>query len=411
MSNRPQIVVTVAILLLASVWLASCTSNSSNGVPSPPLKTLKGPIKIGGTLPLTGPFADTGRWIELGYRYWAEETNGRGGLLGRQVELIIYDDASDSEKAVSLFEQVITQDKVDLLLGGYPGTAAALQMPAAERHRMVYISMGGHMPSFEQGFAYSFGGPPLVGQWWYDGFWQWLASRPAWERPRRMATITVNNIVGLSFRESALDGAARLGIEVMMDELYDLPLTRAQELVAKAQMTGADLFMASGFLPDGVLTIRAMKLLDYNPAFLVQGVGSIVPRWKEELGDDGDYTFSGTPIHAKLPFTGIKELNTLAKSRFGVREAPPYFLAGYAWLQTLQTGVEGVGNLNQIKIRDYLRSHTISTIGGSFTFDQRGLPQPFNYLTQIQPDGVELIWPPPVRTAEPVYPKPPWKHE
>jgi len=249
-----------------------------------------------------------------------------------------------------------------------------------------------------------------MGQWWYEGFWQWLESLPPEDRPHRMATISVNNIVGLAIREGALEGAARLGIEVAMDELYDLPLERAEKLVARAKEIKADLFVASGFLPDGVLTVRAMKSQDFNPAFLLQGVGSIVPQWKENLEGDGNFVFSGTPIHPKLPFTEIKELNALATKSFGVSEAPAYFLFGYAWLQTLQSGVQGVGSLDQKAIRDFLRSHTVVTIGGSFTFDERGLPRPYNYLTQIQPTGVELIWPPEVSTSRPVYPKPPWKN-
>jgi branched-chain amino acid transport system substrate-binding protein len=410
MGTRRATVMKVVVILTAGILLASCDVNSSRNGASEAARSPNAPIKLGGTLPLTGPFSDTGCWIERGYRYWAEEANSKGGLLGRRVELVIYDDAGSPGEAVSLFEQAITDDKVDLLLGGYPGTAAALQMPAAERHRMVYVSMGGHMPSFEQGFTFSFGGPPLMGQWWYEGLWQWLAGLPVADRPHRMATISVNNLVGLSIRESAMDGSARLGIEVAMDELYDLPFANAREVVARAKDTGADLFIASGFLPDGILTVRAMKALDYNPKCFVQGIGSLVPRWTEELGDDGDYVFSASPIHPRLPFQGVKELDGVATRRFDVREAPSYFLFGYAWLQTLQAGVEGAGSLSQTAIRDYLRSHGISTIGGYFTFDKRGLPKPYNYLTQVRHNWVELVWPPEIRTTEPVYPKPPWKH-
>jgi branched-chain amino acid transport system substrate-binding protein len=406
--SYPQTIL-ICIVMLASVLNTSCDRESANNEPATASSVSK-KVTIGGTLPLTGSYSDTGRWIEHGYRCWAEKINKNGGLLGRKVDLLIYDDKSDPDKAVSLFEQVIVQDKADLLLGGYPATSAALQMPAAERHKMVYVSMGGHMQSFEQGFDFSFGGPPLMGQWWYEGFWQWLESLPPVDRPHRMATISVNNIVGLAIREGALEGAARLGIEVAMDELYDLPLERAEELVARAKETQADLFVASGFLPDGVLTVRAMKSQGYNPSFLVQGIGSIVPQWKQDLESDGNLVFSGTPIHPKLPFPEIKELNDLARKQFGVSEAPAYFLFGYAWLQTLQAGVQGVGNLDQKAIRDYLRSHTVVTIGGSFTFDKRGLPRPYNYLTQVQPTAVELIWPLEVRTAGPVFPKPPWKN-
>jgi branched-chain amino acid transport system substrate-binding protein len=82
--------------------------------------------------------------------------NGRGGLLGRPVKLVIYDDKSDAKEAVSLAEKVITIDKVDLLLGGYPGTACTAVMPLAEKYKMVYVSMGGHINPFPR-YTYSFG--------------------------------------------------------------------------------------------------------------------------------------------------------------------------------------------------------------------------------------------------------------
>ena len=82
------------------------------------------PIKIGGSLAITGPLADNASWIRRGYEYWAEKMNKSGGLLGRPVELVIYDDEGKPDKAVQLLEKAITVDKVDLLLGGYGGLPA-----------------------------------------------------------------------------------------------------------------------------------------------------------------------------------------------------------------------------------------------------------------------------------------------
>ncbi|RPJ00925.1 MAG: ABC transporter substrate-binding protein, partial [Deltaproteobacteria bacterium] len=98
------------------------------------------PILIGGSLPLTGTFSATGKWVEKGYQFWAEEVNARGGMMGRPVKLVIYDDKSDAKEAVNLAEKAITVDKVDLLLGGYPGTACTAVMPVAEKYKMVYVS-------------------------------------------------------------------------------------------------------------------------------------------------------------------------------------------------------------------------------------------------------------------------------
>lgn len=367
------------------------------------------PIRLGGTLPLTGPFADTGLWVDRGYKYWAEKINREGGLLGRPVEVTILDDASSVDRAVSLLERLITVDRVDLLLGGYPGTSAAAQMALVERYRKVYVSMGGHMASFQRGFKYSFGGPPLMGQWWYEGAWKWLANIPKAQRPARAAAITVNNAVGMAVRESMTDGLKRLEIPLAMDELYDLPLPSAEPLVSKARGLGAEMFIANGFFPDGVLTIRAMKALDYNPKLILQGVGSLIPEWVTQLGPDGDYVVSGTAIHDKLPFPGIKELNRVASEKFNLPSAPQYFLFGYCWAQVLQQAVEGAKSLNHAVLVRYLREATFKTIAGEMKFDERGLPAPYEYTTQVINGRSELIWPPGRRSAQAVYPKPPWR--
>jgi branched-chain amino acid transport system substrate-binding protein len=178
----------LSIIIVLSLSLLACAQ--------PAAQQTNGPIKIGGTLPLTGGYADTGKVVNDGYKHWVEVINANGGLLGRQVVLTIYDDASDVKNATTLLEKLITVDKVDLIIGGYPGTSAAVQMPVAEQYKKVYVSMGGHMASFTKGYTYSFGGPPLMGQWWYEGVWQWLATLPQEQRPKTAAVFIMNNPIG-----------------------------------------------------------------------------------------------------------------------------------------------------------------------------------------------------------------------
>ena len=367
------------------------------------------PIVIGGTLPLTGTFSATGKWVEKGYQFWADEVNAKGGVLRRPVKLIIYDDKSDAKEAVSLLEKAITVDKVDLLLGGYPGTACTAVMPLAEKYKMVYVSMGGHMKSFSQGYTYSFGSPPLMGEWWYLGFFQWLATVPADKRPKKAAVYTMNNPIGVSLMESIYKGCKDLGIEIVIDEKYNLPLTTADSMITKAKQMKADLLFANGMFPDGVMTLRACKVLGYSPLAIAQGIGSVIPEWTKELGKDGDCVFSGTSWHYKLKYPGNDKIIKAAKEKFNEEEPPLYFGFGYAWMQTLQQGVEGAQGLDQTKIRDWFKSNEVKTIAGNFRFDEKGLPKPFVYLTQVIDGKAELIWPPDMRTREPVYPKPAWK--
>lgn len=364
---------------------------------------------IGGSLPLTGRFAETAKWIEKGMKYWASEINAQGGLLGRQVEFIIYDDESDAKKAVTFAEKAITVDKVDLLFGGYPGTAARAVMPVAEKHKYVYVSMGGHMKSFEQGYTYSIGGPPLMGEWWYEGFYQWLKTVPADQRPKRAAVYTMNNPIGASLMDSINRMSKDLGVELAINEKYNLPLPDATPLILKAKQMNCDILFSNGFFADGVMTIRAAKALNYEPKAILQGVGSVIPSWVKELGKDGDFVFSGTSLHNRLNYAGNDRLNAFVKKEYNLDGYPLYFGFGYAWMQTLSQGVEGAGSLDQTEIRDWLKSSTVNTIAGPMKFDEKGLPKPIDFCTQVINGQVELVWPKAVRTHDPVYPRPAWK--
>jgi branched-chain amino acid transport system substrate-binding protein len=367
------------------------------------------PIVLGGTLPLTGVYAETGKWVQKGYQAWADDINAAGGLLGRPVKVVTYDDTSSVATAVTLLEKLITVDKVDLVLGGYPGTAAAAQMAVAEQYGKVYVSMGGHMPSFLQGYQYSFSATPLMGEWWAEGLGRWLESLPEEERPKSAAILSMNNIIGKGCRESIVGWMDKLGIPILVDETYDLPLASAEALVSECKQSGAEAMFSNGFFGDGVLTVKAMKSLEYSPKLLYQSIGNLVPAWVEELGEEGYYVFSGTAIHHGFPYPDIQRLNEFCQEEYNQEYAPDYFLFGYSWAQTLQKGVEGAGTLDQEEITEYLRNNSIEIISGTYSFDEKGLPEPYGYLTQVLDDGVQLIWPPEVATSEVVYPFPAWE--
>jgi branched-chain amino acid transport system substrate-binding protein len=391
------------------LFLAFCLGLMSISAPVSVSRAAENPIVIGGSLPLTGEFAETALWIERGMKFWAEEINAKGGLLGRPVVFKIYDDESNASKAVTFAEKAITVDKVDLLFGGYPGTAARAVMPLAEKHKHVYVSMGGHMKSFEQGYTYCFGAPPLMGEWWYEGFFQWLETLPPDKRPKKAAVFTMNNPIGVSVNESIIQWAKKLGLELVVQEKYNLPLPDATPLILKAKQLNCDILFSNGFFADGVMTVRAAKALDYNPKAIVQAIGSVVPAWIKELGPDGYYVFSGTSLHDRLNFPGNDKLNAYVKKTFNLDGYPLYFGFGYCWMQALSQAVEGAKSLDQTKIRDWLKSNQVDTIAGPMKFDGKGLPAPTNLCTQIINGRVELVWPLSVRTADPVYPRPPWK--
>jgi branched-chain amino acid transport system substrate-binding protein len=368
------------------------------------------PIKIGGSLPASGIHSETSKWIKLGYEYWTEEINKKGGLLGRPVKMTIYPDQGTTEEAVSYYERAITVDKVDLVFGGYPGTSNVALMPLVEKYQKVFVGMGAHMKSFDQGFTYSFASPPLMSDWIYlslNGLLDDLIPKKDW--PKSMALLTANNVMGLSAKPNLLKGMGERGIKIVVDETYNLPLNDATPLVNRAKARGAEILCCLSFFDDAVMIMRASKAINYNPKLIFQQLASIVPAWMKELGEDGNHVVNSAFWHDRLPFPGNSEINEGAKTKLNLPAGPLFFGFAYSWMKTLELAVQGAGTLDNTKIRDYMRANRFDLpYGKGIVFDKKGLPNPFCFAVQTVGGKVELAWPKDVATAKLVYPRPPW---
>ena len=368
------------------------------------------PIKIGGSLPLTGLASEQAKWVKAGYEAWADDINKVGGLLGRPVKLIIYDDESNADKAVTYYERAITVDKADLVFGGYPGTANVALMPLVEKYGKVFVGQGGHMKSFEQGFTYSFGSPPLMGEWSYlsvAGLFDDLIPKKDW--PKSAALLTMNNVIGLASVPTIVKVLEDRGIKVAVNETYNLPLSDATPLVSKAKGMGTDFLIAQGFFDDTVMIMRVAKAIRYNPKMIWNILASRIPAWMKEMGEDGNYVLANNFFPPGLPYPGNQRIGEAAKTKLGLPQPPDFFAIGYCWMYTLEVAVQGGGTLDDKKIRDYLRSRPFDLpYGKGIKFDSRGLPPPFNFTVQTRGGRNEIIWPKEVATGKLVYPRPEW---
>ena len=172
-----------ALGVVAALTLAACGSR-----PSEQAATSTEPIVIGISLPLTGDFSQPGGEARRGYEVWRDMVNDKGGILGRQVRLKITDDASNQDTVVSDYTKLITQDKVDLLLGTF---SSLLNFPAsavAEKNGMVFVEPAGGAPDmFSRGFTNLFFAQPATAPHQADVFVDWVKSLAPADRPRTAA--------------------------------------------------------------------------------------------------------------------------------------------------------------------------------------------------------------------------------
>ena len=394
-------------VLVVSLVLISATLPVSGQTTK---QSMSDPIKIGGALSLTGIYSETAKWVKAGYDYWVEDVNKRGGLLGRPVKMTTYDDEGSTDRAVTYYERAITVDKVDLVFGGYPGMSNVALMPLVEKYGKVFVGMGGHLKSFEQGFTYSFASPPLMSEWAYMSFVHPIDDLiPKADWPKSIALMVSNNVMGLSARPNIIKTMEERGIKVGVDETYNVPLSDATPLVSRGKGRGAEILCCLGFFDDAVMIMRAAKSINYKPKLIMQQLASRVPAWMKELGEDGNNVLGNTYWASGLPYAGNDRIIQGAKEKFGLPAPPDFFGLAYIWMYTLEQGVKGAGTLDNKKIRDYLRSRPFDLpYGKGITFDVRGLPAPFAYTVQTTGGQNKLVWPKELSQTKLVYPRPDW---
>src|SRR5215210_4917888 len=183
----------------------------------------KTPIKIGASLPLTGDFSEPGKAAKQGYEVWQKTVNDKGGLLGRKVQIVIRDDASDQNTVVADYNALVSREKVNMLLGTF---SSLLNLPAstvAERNRMLYVEPAGGAPElFDRGFKYLFFAQQATADKQGDVWADWVANLPDDQRPKTAAYPTLDDPFAQPTSEGIEKKLKAAGIETVYRETYTI---------------------------------------------------------------------------------------------------------------------------------------------------------------------------------------------
>jgi branched-chain amino acid transport system substrate-binding protein len=397
-------------VFIRRIWVVGLVVSLLGGIalwaPAAAWAQAKKEVVIGCTLPLTGAFSAFGRYFVDVFKFWEEEVNGKGGLLGSNVRLIIYDDKSDASTSVSLYHKLITVDKVDLLVGGFPTPVVLPVMPVAEKYKMLFVQGGANAKNLIIKGNYKYTFSTLTSDTvWTDPLWDWLASLPAEKRPKRAAFVQQVNPFLQGVVASATPRAQPLGIEVTTVETYASDAQDFTAILQKFKAADVDLVFGSNNYPAGLSFLRTIAELQYRPKLIYMTVGPTVPAWIKDLGARTDYVFTSTNYWHTLSVGGNERFVKAIEAKY--KYTPPRE-AGMAYtpLQVIQAAVEATKSLDQDTLRDYISSHEFGTVSGKMKFDAHGLGVSRNYLIQVQKAKQELVYPRDFRTSEVVYPRP-----
>lgn len=362
-----------------------------------------GPIQIGATMSESGAYSTQGVAARNGYQLCQTHVNEDGGLLGRDVEFVIYDDESDTDTAVDLYEQLITEDEVDAIMGPYGSTLTDAVAPVTESHEYVHISpLAATSSIWEQGYEYLFMVLPPA-ELFLAGLIEMADDRGL----DRVAVIHEDEI----FPEAAASGAVELaeekGLEVVVDASYPTGTDDFSDLLADVEDADAQvLAMAASPLGDFIAAVEQMRAQNVNVDLF--GTSGAVDEFQETLGDDAEYAYGLSAWEPSLPHPGIDAFVEAYEETFD--RAPSFHAAGaYGSCQLFVEAAERAGTLEADAHRAELLELETTTVFGDYAVDERGY-QVANDGVFIQwQDGARaVVWPDEVAEAEPRFPTPPW---
>lgn len=365
-----------------------------------------GTLRIGASLPLTGEFSQGGLDTQRGYETWVEMTNEKGGLLGKQVEIIVKDDATQQETAVSNYNNLISQDKVDLLLGSQ---SSLLNIPAsaiAEKNKKLFVCPSCGSPDmFSRGFSYIFFSQQAIATDQAKVFAEWVAGLPPEQRPKTAAYPTLDD----PFAGPVVDGAEKIlsaaGIRSVYKDKYPATTKNFDSVVNAMRDAGAEIVVQGAQFEDGVNLIRSLNRANYQPSILYQSssptygqqyLDAVGPENAEGVFFSSSYSpLSDTPDNAEF----VKRF----QEKFG--QSPPEDAAdGFAAGQVLAAAVTAVGAIDdQAALADWLRSNSVDTLLGTLSWNEDGSPKGDFLVGQWQSGVSQVVLPTDLATSAQIF--------
>lgn len=363
------------------------------------------PIRIGASMALTGKYALQGGYARDGYQLCQKHVNAQGGVLGRPIEFVIRDDASDEKTAIRVYEKLITEDRVDAVLGPYSSPITDAVADVTEKHRKLMIAaMAGTTSLWEKGrknLIMVISSVELTPEGFID-----LAARFG------LKTIAVLNEDGL-VAKAAAKGAAELArkknLDVVFSETYPKGTTDFSPLLNKVKAARPDAFVIGSQIFDELITMtRQMREIDLNVKMLSSLPYGGLPDYQKRLDKAAEFVYSSTFWEPSLPYPGNREFVTAYEKDFN--RAPALQAANaYAGCQLFAEAARRAGSVDSDKLRDAVLKLRTKTILGDFAVDERGFQVAHRSVTtQWQDSKQVIIWPDDVAAGKPRFPTPPW---
>ncbi len=338
------------------------------------------PLKIGFSMALTGGLAGGGKAALLVYQIWAEEINAKGGLLGRKVELVNYDDQTNPSTVPAIYTKLLDVDKVDLVLSGYGTVPTAAAMPVVMQHKKLILSLfalaANDAFNYDRYFQLQPNGPNAKFEFSKGFFEIASALRP---KPQTVALVGADAEYSVLAVQGARENAKKAGINIVFDRSYPPSQVDFGSIVRAIKATNPDLLFIASYPPDSSGMIRAIHEVGFGAQMVGGGmIGLQFAAMKQQLGPmlNNIVCYDLYVPEPTMKFPGIEQF--LMKYRERAVQAgvdplgnyiPPF---AYSEMQILEAAIKAVGSTDDQKLADYIRSTSFTTIVGDIKFGARG---------------------------------------
>ena len=385
-----------------ALLLTACTHSPSSD----------GPIRLGVITSLTGTNTPFGQAHKAGYTIAVNDINAAGGLNGRRLEIVYFDDQSKPDRAVQGVAKLVDQEHIPLLLGAYSSESTLAMVPVVSQKQVPLI-----IPTAVAENIMAAASP-----WVFRlcaGSGTYAAATLDFLKnngdPRNIAVIYENTNFGQANRKSMLEAAQQRGLTIVADEAYQAKSPDYEELLRRVKKHDPDAIYFASYLFDATALMRQAKQVDLNPKYFTSAAtGFAAPEFPSSAGagDQAEYTFSVSQWLPSVLWKGAKEFDS---KYFQLLKAHPAYhgMEAYAAVMVAKEAIAKAGSMDPTALRDALRQIDLpDTAFGPVKFDARGQNTHPVLVTQVlRKEGKldhRVVWPPEQAEARPVIPTPPW---
>ena len=361
------------------------------------------PIRLGLSLGLTGQYQQPAAMQKRAYELWRDETNGRGGISGRPVELVIRDDASDPAMSLKIYNEFIAEGSVDQLFAPYSSQLTLAVGPTVDAAGFPMLAAGAAADEiWSKGYHNIFG--ILTPASRYTQGMLRLAHEAG------LTTVAILRAKD-PFSDEIANGTRRwapyLKLKVLVDIDFAKDTADLTDVMRQARDAGVDLVVVAGYNNEAVRARKSLTDLKWQPPAFFATIGPSLAGWKDFPGGLTDITFATSvwEPNDSLAYPRSKEFAAAFRSRYGIE--PSYqAAAAYAAGQILAAAIESAKSSDHDAVRAALFDLDTYTVLGRFAVDRTGMQvKRLDMIIQWQNGRKEIVWPPEIRTAPPVFGK------